>query len=106
MQGLPVNSLYLLLLILTAVSIVLLIQVVGIVLVMAMLTIPAAMANLFTSPLIPHDVDCNRLECGFLFHWDCNFVPPRSDWPAGATIALCAGIAYILSMAMFRKSAA
>ena len=51
MQGLPVNSLYLLLLILTAVSIVLLIQVVGIVLVMAMLTIPAAMANFFTSRL-------------------------------------------------------
>ncbi|HRD55539.1 MAG TPA: metal ABC transporter permease, partial [Parachlamydiaceae bacterium] len=51
LQGLHVNALYLLLLVLTAVSIVLLIQVVGIILVMTMLTIPAAIANLYTHKL-------------------------------------------------------
>ncbi len=51
LQGLPVNTLYLLLLVLTAISIVLLIQVVGIILVMTMLTIPAAIANLVTGKL-------------------------------------------------------
>lgn len=96
LQGLPVNALYLLLLVLTAVSIVLLIQVVGIILVMTMLTIPASIANLFSkrlSHMMWIAVALSALFCfgGTAFAYDV-------DWPAGATIALIAGIAYIVTL--------
>ena len=96
LQGVAVNALYLLLLVLTAVSIVLLIQVVGILLVMAMLTIPAAIANLFTSRLSRIMMGAVALSCvlcligsGVAYHYDL---------PSGATIALLAGIAYVFSL--------
>lgn len=101
LQGLPVHSLYLLLLILIAVSIVLLIQVVGIVLVMTMLTIPAAIANLLTARL-----SCMMILAIFIssiFCFSGNFAAYYLDWPTGATIALIAGIAYVLSLAFFRN---
>lgn len=102
LQGVPVASLYLLLLILTAVAIVLLIQVVGIILVMTMLTIPAAIANLFTvrlSRMMMIAVVFSMAFClcgmGIAYHF---------DWPGGATIALIAGIAYVLALlAPFRQ---
>ncbi len=100
LQGLHVNTLYLLLLVLTSVSIVLLIQVVGIILVMTMLTIPPAIANLFTLRLSRMMVIAVFLSClfsiagmGTAFHL---------DWPGGATIALIAGIAYVLCL-LFSK---
>ena len=96
LQGLPVNALYLLLLVLTAVSIVLLIQVVGILLVMTMLTIPAAIANIFTSRLSTIMSIAVALSCGFcLFGMAAAY---HLDWPGGATIALIAGAAYVLSL--------
>jgi zinc transport system permease protein len=94
LQGVPVNTLYLLLLVLTAISIVLLIQVVGIILVMTMLTIPAAISNLFTSRLSMMMFIAVLLSCFFCFSgtWLAYWL----DWPGGATIALVAGIAYVL----------
>ncbi|WP_068471202.1 metal ABC transporter permease [Candidatus Protochlamydia phocaeensis] len=100
LQGLPVNSLYMLLLILIAVSIVLLIQVVGIVLVLTMLTIPAAIANLLTSQLSRMMLIAIALSS--LFCLAGNAFAYYLDWPTGATIALLAGMAYILSLAVFR----
>lgn len=100
LQGLPVNALYMLLLILIAVSIVLLIQVVGIVLVMTMLTIPAAIANLLTSRLSRMMLIAILLSGLFCFAG--NAVAYHLDWPTGATIALIAGIAYVLSLSFFR----
>ncbi len=96
LQGLKVNCLYMLLLILTSVAIVLLIQVVGIVLVMTMLTIPAAVANLFTSRLsrmmiIAVVISILLTVVGMAGAY-------TFDWPGGATIALLAGIVYVLSM--------
>lgn len=94
LQGLPVNHLYLLLLSLIAVSIVLLIQVVGIILVMAMLTIPAAIANMFTSRLSTMMLLAVLFSCFF-----CISGMGTSyylDWPGGATIAFIAGAVYIL----------
>jgi zinc transport system permease protein len=98
LQGLPVNALYILLLVLIAISIVLLIQVVGIVLVMTMLTIPAAIAN------------CITLRLSFMMLWAIvissvlcfigNATAYYLDWPPGATIALIAGVAYILSLSL------
>ncbi len=96
LQGVPVNALYLLLLVLTAVSIVLLIQVVGILLVMTMLTIPAAIANVFTSRLSRIMLIAVVLSCIFCFIGTASAY--YLDWPGGATIALVAGIAYILSL--------
>jgi zinc transport system permease protein len=96
LQGIAVNRLYILLLVLIAVSIVLLIQVVGVLLVMAMLTIPAAIANLFTSRLssiMMIAVGLSAFFCmagiGAAYHL---------DWPGGATIALLAGIVYVASL--------
>ncbi|CUI17759.1 ABC-type transporter, permease subunit [Candidatus Protochlamydia naegleriophila] len=100
LQGLPVNALYMLLLILIAVSIVLLIQVVGIVLVMTMLTIPAAIANLLTSRLSRMMLIAILLSG--LFCLAGNAVAYHLDWPTGATIALIAGMAYVLSLSFFR----
>ncbi len=93
LQGVPVNSLYLLLLVLIAITIVLLIQVVGIILVMTMLTIPAAIANLFTVRLSRMMMIAIGLSSfftlagtGTAYHF---------YWPGGATIALVAGLAYV-----------
>jgi zinc transport system permease protein len=104
LQGVPVNTLYLLLLVLTAVSIVLLIQVVGIILVMTMLTIPAAIANLFTirlSHMMLIAVLISAVFCfsgtGFAYYL---------DWPVGATIAFLAGVAYVISLVGFRSKSA
>lgn len=101
LQGLHVNALYLLLLVLTAVSIVLLIQVVGILLVMTMLTIPPAIANLFTarlSKMMMIAIGLSGLFCvsgmGFAYYL---------DWPGGATIALLAGAAYVGALLLIKK---
>lgn len=96
LQGLPVNAIYLLLLVLTAVSIVLLIQVVGVILVMTMLTIPASIANLLTGRLSFMMIIAVCLSC--LFCFTGMGAAYYLDWPGGATIALLAGIAYVLSL--------
>jgi len=103
LQGLPVNALYLLLLVLTAVSIVLLIQVVGIILVMTMLTIPAAIANLYTNKL-----SCVMALGVFLSALFCLFgmmAAYHFDWPGGATIALVAGLSYVFALVFNRQQA-
>lgn len=96
LQGVPVKALYLLLLTLTAISIVLLIQVVGIILVMTMLTIPAAIANMFTGRL--SWVMMIAILLSGLFCLTGTAAAYYLDWPGGATIALLAGLVYVLVM--------
>lgn len=96
LQNVNVNNLYLLLLVLTAITIVLLIQVVGIILVMTMLTIPAAIANLYTSRLSKVMAIAVLLGCVFCFGGTA--LAYYLDWPGGATIALVAGVTYILTL--------
>lgn len=96
LQGVHTNALYILLLILTAVAIVLLIQVVGVILVMTMLTIPAAIANIFTASLSRMMVIAVALSSIFCFSGMA--AAYHFDWPGGATIALIAGMAYVLSL--------
>lgn len=101
LQGVPVNALYMLLLILIAVSIVLLIQVVGIILVMTMLTIPAAIANIFTfrlSRMMILAIGISSVLCVA-----GNATAYYLDWPTGATIALLAGVVYVITLATFRN---
>ncbi len=104
LQGISVKSLYLLLLILIAISIVLLMQVVGIILVMTMLTLPSAIANLFTkrfSKMMILSVVLSALFCFF-----GTALAYEYDWPAGASIALIAGLSYIASLMLPRKFSA
>jgi zinc transport system permease protein len=98
LQGIHVKALYLLLLVLTAVSIVLLIQVVGIILVMTMLTIPAAIANLFTGKLSTMMTIAVAISCGFCFGGMA--IAYHFDWPGGATIALLAGLGYVIALVL------
>ncbi len=99
LQGVPVKQLYLLLLALTAISIVLLIQVVGIILVMTMLTIPAAIANLFTVRLSRMMVIAVFISAFFTVSGTA--VAFHLNWPGGATIALIAGLAYTVAISLF-----
>lgn len=105
LQGLPVNLLYLLLLILTSITIVLLIQVVGIILVMTMLTIPAAIANLLTMRLSFIMFLAVGISC--LFCISGMAVAYQMDWPGGATIALIAGVVYVIALLLnhYKKKA-
>lgn len=96
LQGLHVNALYQVLLILIAISIVLLIQVVGILLVMAMLTIPPAIANLFTPSL--SKMMALAIAISSLFCLAGMNLAYQMDWPGGATIALLAGITYVICL--------
>lgn len=96
LQGISVSGLYILLLMLTAVAIVLLIQVVGVILVMTMLTIPAAIANLFTSRL--SFMMMIAVVISAIFSFSGTAVAYHFDMPSGATIALIAGIAYVISL--------
>ncbi|MBS0636736.1 MAG: metal ABC transporter permease [Verrucomicrobia bacterium] len=102
LQGLAVNRLYLLLLSLIAITVVLLMQVVGIILVMTMLTLPATIANLYTNQLSRMMGISMLLSMAFCFLG--MFLSFHLDWPAGATIALVAGVTYALSLlGTFRK---
>lgn len=96
LQGLSVRGLYLLLLILIAISVVLLIQVVGIILAITMLTIPPTIASLFTRRLsgtMPLAIALSSFFCisGTAISYEL-------DWPAGATIALVAAACYLICL--------
>lgn len=101
LQGVHVNTLYLLLLCLIAVSVVLLIYVVGIILVITMLTIPVAMANLMTARLSRMMLVAIGLSSAFCF-MGTGFAY-TFDWPTGATIALVAGLSYLTAFAVFHN---
>lgn len=96
LQGVSVDGLYLLLLVLISITIVLLIQTVGVILVMTMLTIPAAIANTFTTRLSSMMMVAVALSCVFCIV-GMNLAYTL-DWPGGATIALVAGVTYVASM--------
>ncbi|MGE5196010.1 MAG: metal ABC transporter permease [Anaerolineae bacterium] len=96
LQGVFVNSLYLLLLCLVAISVVLLIQVVGAILVIAMLAIPAAIASNLTFSLSKMMIFAIFLNAAFiLFGMIASY---ELNWPPGSTIALIAAVCYVLSL--------
>jgi len=104
LQGLNVNLLYIILLILIGISVVLLIQVVGIILVMMLLAIPPAIANLFTHRL--STIMCLAIAISSLFCFFGMMIAFYLDWPVGATIALVAGLSYVGALIYSRKKAA
>ncbi|MBU1698908.1 MAG: metal ABC transporter permease [Candidatus Eisenbacteria bacterium] len=95
LQGVPVNLFYLLLLCLTALTVVLLIQVVGLILVIALLTLPAAIAGHHVGSLGRMMVVAVIL--GALFTSGGLILSYEPDLPAGASIILLAAGGYILS---------
>jgi zinc transport system permease protein len=100
LQGIPVGSLYLLLLSLIALSVVLLIYIVGIILVLSMLALPASIAGSFTFRLSRMMLIAVLLNIAFSIGGLA--LAYRLDWPAGATIALFSGLIYLLSL-RFKK---
>lgn len=95
LRGLPVNLFYLLLLCLIAVTVVLLIHVVGLILVIALLTLPAAIAGHYVYSLGGMMVIATLL--GSVFTTGGLALSYSSDLPAGPTIILLAGFAYVIS---------
>ncbi len=94
-RGIRVTAFYLLLLCLVAITVVLLIQVVGLILVIALLTLPAAIASQYAHTLGRMMVIATAL--GMLFTSGGLAISYGPDLPAGATIILVAGVAYIAS---------
>jgi zinc transport system permease protein len=101
LQGVAVRRLYLLLLSLTAVSIVLLIQIIGTILVIALLTIPATLASLFTHRL--HVMMGTAILLAALLSFLGLSAAYTLNWPPGATIALLAAMAYLLALSIKKR---
>ena len=102
LRGLPVKLLYILLLALIALTVVVLIRVVGLIMVIALLTLPAAMAGLFTHNLRQMMVSAMGLSfisilAGLVISYNLNL-------PSGATIVIIAGLSYLGALG-FRKIA-
>ncbi|HID31234.1 MAG TPA: metal ABC transporter permease [Desulfobacterales bacterium] len=98
LQGIGVLTTYLLLLCLIALTVVILIQVVGIILVIALLTLPAATARYYARSLV--QMMCLASVLGAVFTTSGLIVSYEQNLPAGATIILIAGLAYLLATAL------
>ena len=93
LQGIAVKPLYMLLLLMVALTVVLLIQVVGIVLVLTMLTIPPTIASLYTKRMVT--MMAGAVLTGLALSVGGISLSYWFDWPPGATIALLAGAVYL-----------
>lgn len=97
LRALPVEFLYILLLCLIALTVVILIKIVGLILVIALLTLPAAVAGLFTARLSRMMVAASLLSLfftltGLIISYSLNL-------PAGAVIVIIAGLGYLTALA-------
>lgn len=102
LRGLPVTRLYLLLLVLVALSIVVLINVVGIILVLSMLALPPSIAGTFTTRLSKMMVISVLLNMAFSTGGLA--LAYKLDWPPGPTIALFSGGIYLLALRFKRRT--
>ncbi len=93
--GIPVKTLYLLLLGMTALSIVMIIRVVGLILVIALLTIPPFIAEKYTRSLGQMMVLASIL--GIFFTFSGLWLSYTFDLTSGATIILAAGVGFFIS---------
>jgi zinc transport system permease protein len=94
LRGIPVRFYYILLLLLTALTVVLLLSVVGIVLVIALLTLPAAIAGHFTRRLWTMMALAVVFSMAFVTFGLA--VSYRMDMPAGPVIIVLAGMVYLV----------
>ncbi len=98
LKGLPVELLYLALLVLTALCVVMLVRVVGIVMVIALLTLPAAISGQWTHSL--RSMMAAAVVCSLFFTLAGLAIAYPTNLPAGATIVLLAGGTFLLSTAL------
>ncbi len=103
LQGVSVARLYLFLLTMVAVAVVVLIHVVGIILVITMLALPASIAGVFTKHVSTMMIVAIFLN--IVFSIGGLALSYHLDWPSGATIALFAGLVYLMSL-RFKRSVA
>ena len=96
--GIPVKTLYLLLLGMTALSIVMIIRVVGLILVIALLTIPPFIAEKYTRSLGQMMVLSSIL--GICFTLSGLWLSYTFDLTSGATIILVAGVGFFISQVL------
>ena len=100
LRNLRVDAYYILLLTLTALTVVALSMVVGVVLVIALLTLPAAMAGRFAKSLAQMMViACLLCAVSCLAGLTISY---RPDLPVGPTIILVAGAGYLITAALPR----
>ncbi|MEA2067690.1 MAG: metal ABC transporter permease [Verrucomicrobiota bacterium] len=101
LRGINTQFFYFLMLALTALTVVLMVSIVGIVMVIVMLTLPAAIAGRFCrrmgSMMALASGLCALLTFGGL---SLSYQP---DLPAGATIIVLTGVAYLLSLLFKRR---
>lgn len=100
LRGIKVRRFYILLLCLTAMTVVLLVTVVGIVMVIALLTIPAGIASQFAKSL--GQMMVLAISLSVLFVTTGLGLGYQYNFPSGATIILVSAICYILTIC-FRK---
>jgi zinc transport system permease protein len=93
--GIPVKTLYFVLLCMTALSIVMIIRVVGLILVIALLSIPPYIAEKYTSSLGKMMVLSSLL--GILFTLSGLWLSYNYDLTSGATIIMVAGVSFFIS---------
>jgi len=93
--GIPVRLLYLVLLCMTALSIVMIIRIVGLILVIALLTIPPYIAEKYTTSLARMMALASVF--GILFTLAGLWVSYRYDLASGATIIMVAAVAFFIS---------
>ena len=95
-SGIKVDLLYMVLMILIALTTVVLIKVVGVILVIAMLTIPAAISNLFTNNLKNMIVLAIIIGCIVTFYG--SMMSLNFDLPPGATIVISLAFLFIVAL--------
>ncbi len=95
-SGIKVDFLYLVLMVLIALTTVVLIKVVGVVLVIAMLTIPAAISNLFTHNLKNMMFFAIIIGCIVTFYG--SLMSLNFDLPPGATIVISLATLFIIAL--------
>lgn len=103
LRGLKVEGYYFLLLALTALTVVLLVTVVGIVMVIALLTLPVATAGQFTRSL--KKMMILAMIFSALLTTSGLALSYGPDLPAGATIIVLSGAAYLAAMSLRRVPA-
>ncbi len=97
--GLPVELLYMLLLCLIALTVVILMKIVGLILVIALLTLPAAVAAMFTRGLGRMMAIASALSLGFTLTGGL-IVSYNLNLPSGAVIVIIAGLGYLAALVL------
>lgn len=97
-RNLPVDQLYLMLIVAIALTVVMVMQVVGLILVIALLTIPAAISGQFVKDLKQMMVLSSIL--GMIFTTLGLGISYFFNLTSGATIIMVAGLAYLISLGM------